>query len=340
MYHRGPEPVTPEERLILMNDVQWEEFIHNCTYQLKKEGQYIETAILGGAGDKGRDVCGYTQKQPDKGTWDLYQGKHYGTTLSSSQFLPDAAKFISMVYNNHYTCPSNYFICTLRLGTSLFDHTKNPNKMKAWLLKEWKAKKGKFKGFSQPLSDELEEFILNFDFKVFAVRTPTELLDIHSRNKTMHWQLFGILAERDPNPVVPIAPDEIEQRYILQLVSVYKETLGKESLSIQDIELTKLSSHFKAQRRLFYCAEGLNRFSRDKLPGAFDALLDQLEIGLSSTASLPYKQSLDKVTSVLQQADTLPIGNIPLKDRIESGDLQGSCHHLVNKRLINWVDDE
>jgi hypothetical protein len=59
-YHPGPPEVQPEERLLLMGAPDWEIFIDECVRQLQKEGEYVQVHHLGGAGDKGRDVCGYT----------------------------------------------------------------------------------------------------------------------------------------------------------------------------------------------------------------------------------------------------------------------------------------
>lgn len=72
-YHPGPVEPTPQQRLLLMDDVQWESFIERCARQLEKEGQYAQVLKLGGANDKGRDICGYTVHPPASDTWDLYQ---------------------------------------------------------------------------------------------------------------------------------------------------------------------------------------------------------------------------------------------------------------------------
>lgn len=59
IYHSGPQQPTPEQRLRLMDDTQWEASIEQCARQLMAEWQYAYVIRLGGAGDKGRDVCGY-----------------------------------------------------------------------------------------------------------------------------------------------------------------------------------------------------------------------------------------------------------------------------------------
>ncbi len=93
-------------------------------------------------------------------------------------------------------------------------------------------------------------------------------------------------------------------------------------------------------RRLFYSAEGLNRFSRDKLPGAFEELLEQVELGVGNELMYPHESGFKKVHSVLNVASILQVTSNPLHARLQAGDLQGSCHHLVNQEKIQWIDDE
>ena len=57
-YHPGPVEPTPQQRLLLMDDVQWESFIERCARQLEKEGQYAQVLKLGGANDKGEIYAG------------------------------------------------------------------------------------------------------------------------------------------------------------------------------------------------------------------------------------------------------------------------------------------
>ena len=337
-YHPGPAQTTPEQRLFLMNDEEWEVFIEQCARQLKAEGLYVQVLRLGGAGDKGRDVCGYSHDTPAEGTWDLYQGKHYEGTLSPSAFAPELAKFLSSVFSGGYTRPRHYFICALRVGPKLHDLVMKPAEFKAWILGEWKEKGGDFGTFKQPLTSEIEAFVKDFPFEVIKVKTTADLLDIHARSDR-HWEMFGVLAARGPNPEMPDSPAAEEQKYVEALLDVYQEA---SSTPIPDPAAipTSYKKHFKAQRRLFYSAEGLNRFSRDKLPGAFDDLIGQVEDGVSSDLAYPHPDGMTRLTKVLNTANTLQVTSNPLHARLQAGDLQGACHHLANHERINWVDED
>lgn len=341
-YHKGPPHPSPEQRLLLMNDDAWENFILQCINQLRVEELYTQVHRIGGAGDKGRDVCGNTLDIAEYCTWDLYQAKHYEDTLSPSEFAPDLAKFLYYVFSNHYSQPRNYFICALKIGPKLYDFITNPeslnnNTLRNWIIDEWKKKNGDFKTFKQDLTPELEDFILKFPFDIFKIKTSSELIDIHARSDK-HWEVFGVLGNRGQNPEVPIAPDANEQVYIERLCEAYSSVVNVSVSVIDDIP-REYKRHFRSQRHLFYSAEGLNRFSRDKLPGAFDDLLDQVKIGIGSVASLPYTHGVDKITAVHSIANSLQLYENPLSDRLQAGDLQGSCHHLANNGKLSWVEE-
>ncbi|HBF09854.1 MAG TPA: hypothetical protein DDW29_16495, partial [Gammaproteobacteria bacterium] len=313
-YHPGPEQPTPEQRLLLFDAEMWESFIEQCARQLQAEGKYIHVHRLGGAGDKGRDVCGYLQELPKESTWDLYQGKYYGGTLSPSAFAPDIAKFLWYIFSEEYTRPSNYFVCALKVGPLLLDYTLNPDRFKAWILEEWKQKSGNFVTFKKELTPEFESFIQDFPFEVFKVMPSAELLEIHSRSKR-HWEMFGVLPARLPDPVMPETPDTSEHQFIKSLVEVYQEIDQIDLSFLADIP-KKYQKHFKAQRMLFYSAEGLNRFSRDKLPGAFDDLKNQVEVGIGNSLSYPHANGLARLKDVLDTANGLQVTANPLSVRL------------------------
>lgn len=340
VFHPGPAAISPQQRLLLMHEGEWEDFIEECVCQLQKEGHYVEVVALGGSGDKGRDVCGYSKEYPEAGTWDLYQAKHYDSPLTPSEFFPELAKFVTCVWREDYTRPAKYFICASKdVGTTLFDLLKNPVRLKERLLDDWRKKEGKFGKFKQPLDADLEKFIEVFPFDVVKRLAPMELLSIHERDAASYWARFGVLAPRDNDPEVPPQPASSESTYVTELLRVYAEHAQVTVDDLPDIPPAH-GAHFKAQRRLFYSAEGLHRFSRDKLPGAFEALLDEVENGIGAELTFPHESGFVRLRSVLQTANVLQIMNNPLRARLRSGDLQGSCHHLANQGRAQWVESD
>lgn len=337
-YHPGPAQPSPEERLLLMNDTDWEIFIEQCARQLLNEKVYTSVIRLGGAGDKGRDVCGHTQDLPLEGTWDLYQAKYYTSALSPSDFAPELAKFLWSVYSGDYQRPLQYFICALKIGPKLYDLVTKPGEFKAWILAEWKEKSGVWGTYKQPFTFEIDAFIKSFPFEIFKIKTSADLLKIHARSDK-HWESFGVLASRGPNPEIPESPSFDEQKYIAALLDVYQEATNVTIPDASDIP-SLYKKHFKVQRRLFYSAEGLNRFSRDKLPGAFDNLIDQVELGIGSELAFPHSDGISRLSKVLNTANTLPVTANALYARLEAGDLQGACHHLANQERISWMNED
>lgn len=336
-YHPGPAQPTAEQRLFFMSDGDWEAFIEQCARQIKIEGGYQQVIRMGGAGDKGRDVCGYTKNEPNEDTWDLYQAKHYEGTLSPSTFAGELAKFLFQVQTGEYSRPRNYFICALRVGPKLHDLVLNPTDFKSWMLTEWKEKKGEFGSFKQVLTPELDSFINNFPFEIIKVKTTADLLEIHARSDK-HWEKFGVLDARGPNPDIPESPTVDEHKYVGALLAVYQEATN-ESVPSPTYIPKAYKNHFRAQRRLFYCAEGLNRFSRDKIPGAFEDLVNQVDLGVASNVALPHPNGMARLGIVLDTANTLSVSSNPLHARLQAGDLQGACHHLANQERIFWVDE-
>lgn len=336
-YHPGPAQPTAEQRLFFMSDSDWEAFIEQCARQLKIEGLYKQIIRLGGAGDKGRDVCGYSENEPTEGTWDLYQAKHYEGTLSPSIFAGELAKFLFQVQSNSYSRPRNYFICALRVGPKLYDFVLNPSDFKLWMLNEWKEKKGEFGSFKQALTPELESFVECFPFDIIKVKTTADLLEIHSRSDK-HWERFGVLDARGPNPDMPDSPTAEEHKYVSALLAAYQEATNGSVTTPTHIPKQYIN-HFRAQRRLFYCAEGLNRFSRDKLPGAFEDLVNQVDLGVASNIAFPHPNGITRLSKALDTANSLSVNSNPLHARLQAGDLQGACHHLANQERISWVEN-
>jgi len=339
-YHPGPSAPTPQQRLLMLDDDGWEAFIENCVQQRKAEGEYIRIQRLGGAGDKGRDICGYQQDQPLEGAWDLYQAKCYEGPLGPAEFAPELAKFFHHLLIKSYYRPRNYFICARQdVGTKLYDILMNSDKANDWLLNYWHEKQNVLGGFL--LTQEMEVLVKNYPFSNIKNIRPADLLEIHSRNEEKHWETFGVLGRRGADPAMPVSPTDDEQIYIAALLAAYSEYCGTTVTDVTAIP-AEWRKHFRAHRRYFYCAEGLNRFSRDKLVGAFDDLLDQVEVGIGSAVSYPHSNGLTRLNKTIEMANVLVIGNNPLKDRLQAGDLAGSCHHLANQARGSWVekDDE
>lgn len=323
-----------------MTDVAWESFIADCCEQLRHENKYAQIKLLGGAGDKGRDIACYTVFPPKPNTWDLFQAKAYKDPLSFSNMLADFAKFLFYVFNDDYPVPSNYYICGSKdVGTALHDLLGKPDKLRNKILSDWKAKNGNFSSFKQPLTPALETFIETFDFNIIREMKVSELLTIHSRS-AKHWEVFELLPPVVPQLPIPESPAIEEQVYVSEILKAYGDFEKSPVLSVEDIP-PKQSTHFASCRKQFYHAESLNRFSRDFVPAAFDALKEDIYAGISPVVDdATHPDGLKRLNETLKHATTLTATTNPLKDRIHSLDLMGTCHHLANDGKVKWVPDE
>lgn len=332
-------PISPLVKLSGYNDKEWEIFIEECVDELKSTNNYIRVINFGGAGDKGRDICAYTQDESTKSTWDLYQAKHYGSVSTNpSNFFPELAKFFDMLISNEYSIPNKYILCTLKIGSKLKDYFLNKEKYKLDFIKFVKEKNGVFSTYT--IQNELDVFINyveKFNFKLLTFLTPKELLEIHKTSKN-HFRRFGELSHREDDPLVPNKITEYEDIYIKELLKLYNDFSGK-NFTLESLD-QKFKNHLYSQRKVFFIAEGLNRFSRDKLPNEFEKLLNEIFDALSVLLYGFYDNNMEKFTQLISFANNLKVTNNPLSYRMKAGDIPGCCHHLVNNKKFVWVENE
>lgn len=339
-HHPGPSPITPEQRIVLMNDDEWESFITECCEQLLGEKEYVLVKRLGGPGDKGRDIACYLVFPPVADKWDLYQAKAYKNPLTPNELVPDFAKFLYNVFIGTYPRPRYYYISgTKDVGTSLFMLLEKPIELRDRVLTTWKDKSGNFGTFKQPLTAGLEAFITSFDFSIIKEMKVSQLLKIHSRT-SKHWSKFGALPLDVSEVPVPDTPAKEEQVYLTEILRAYEDCEKCKVSAVENIP-QKHNHHFENCRRQFYYAEGLNRFSRDFVPEAFDSLLRDVRVGISPVVDdATHPDGLKRLNETLKHVTTLTATTNPLKERIRSMDLQGVCHHLANNGEVKWVPDE
>lgn len=339
LYNNTPLPVAPIVKLSGYDDKEWELFIEECVDVLTKEKGYKRIIGFGGAGDKGRDICAYTENESIENTWDLYQAKHYGANSTTpTNFFPELAKFFDMLVSNQYSIPREYFLCTLRIGPKLIDYFLNKNKFKEEFINAVIKSKGIFPKYR--ISVDLKiylDFLNNFNFQIFNFLTPKELIIIH-KNSPHHWRRFGELPLREKDPSVPKKINDYEQVYITELIRLYNDFSG-ENFTINTIN-ERFSKHLYSQRKAFFIAEGLQRFSRDKLPNEFDKLLEEIFDALAVLLYGFHNSNMEKFDKIIIHANSLKISNSPLSHRLKPSDMSGCCHHLVNNKKFKWVDDE
>ena len=337
--HNSPLPISPLVKLSGYDDKEWEVFIEECIDELKSKNNYIRVISFGGSGDKGRDICAYTKEESVESSWDLYQAKHYGSVSTNpSNFFPELAKFFDMLISNEYSIPNKYILCTLKMGSKLKDLFLNKNKFKSDFIRYVIEKNGSFSSYT--IQNEINifiEYVKKFDFKILFFLTPKELLEYHTSSK-YHFRRFGELPFRGDDPLVPKKITEYEDVYIKELLKLYNDYSNK-NYTLESLE-EKFQKHLYHQRKVFFIAEGLNRFSRDKLPNEFENLLNEIFDALGVLLYGFHNNNMDKFDKLIAYANSLKVTNNPLSYRMKPGDISGCCHHLVNNKNFRWVEDE
>ena len=335
--------IQPSSLILLLNPDQWEEFILTAARQRDLPGgsHYAVVKRLGGAGDGGRDIEARYGQALVRDGWDLYQAKHYAQGLTQSDAFPEMAKFFKQLALKTYPRPIYYFFCCPRAVGNEFHNTmaSGAAAFKAKFLDAWKNEHTGMKGRAAELTQVVQDAIDDFDFARFIECSVHNLLAWHALDRAAHHDLFGIVPERGDDDLMPVQPAGHEDAYLGELLRVYTEHKAS-PVAWVDMPGSEYEEHLTAQRQTFYCAEGLQRFSRDLYPHEqeFERLLDMVYAGIRPTyAQLRLKTGMDRVDATVDKASTLQVQESRLSLQLRGGDLPGTCHHLVNEGRFKWV---
>ena len=329
----------PSTQITQFTPTQWEEFIETCCQLLQEPGgkKYVRVKRLGGAGDGGRDIEARFTETLAENEWDLYQAKRYKDVLAPTEFLPDLAKVLGHLTKETYTRPRTYYICApLNCGPDLHNLLAKPHELKKRLLEDWKAGKSGLK--PRRLTPDVEAYVTAFDFSCIKEYLSKDLIAIHATDQTEHFKMFNIRPVRGDDPDMPDKPATEEEVYVAELVRMYAESYGS-PLTLEEVLVSdSFREHFVDCRSEFYCAEGLRRFSRDIFPEEFDRLLAMIYAGIRSAIHHPkHKTGMDRYEAVNQRLPGVPVADSKLQPSLRGGDLNGTCHHLVNEKKFAWV---
>ena len=335
----APPPVSPQHRVLLYNDEEWEEFIREWAAAF--EPHYVEIKRFGGAGDRGADVAGFKTDRGLEGPWDCFQGKHYAAPLSFSDASPEVLKVFRAVNAGHWTMPDTYqFLAPRGCGTQLHQLLSQPTKLRERFLKELQDP-------SKPLGNDIDgaersAIVALASVTDFAMFKSVELLDALQQHRTTPWHVarFGVpLVERPAHESPPEGLGPMETRYVEQLLEVYNERHPDEDIHVGNVSVYEtVGNHFQRQREAFYKAESLRVYARDSVPpGTFDLLQDDIYAGVIDVADESHRDGWTRLSRVLSQAVTLSLGHHTLIQVSDLEDRKGICHQLANADRMTWV---
>ena len=336
-------PISKQDRVKLMSADDFEEFIKE--WLETRKDKYFDIERLGGAGDQGRDVIAYLndpQKNPENYEWECYQCKHYKNPLSPSNVWKEFGKIIYFSFLGEYPVPKSYYLVGSNdIGTSLSDLLRKPQKLKEELIKNWDNHcKDKITDKKEvTLTDDLKNYINNFDFTIFKKLKIQTVINEHQKHKNHLITFGGNLPDRKSLDVPDIKLDE-HLPYINQLIKAYDSDSNQSIKNISALP-KKYQRHFNDARKAFYKAEELRLLTRDNLPDrVFKDLKDNIYDGIINTAEDDFDNGFKRVKSVENVSTSLVIQSNPLNDVCGVIDKKGLCHHLVNDKRISWVYDD
>lgn len=147
---------------------------------------------------------------------------------------------------------------------------------------------------------------------------------------------------------VPIKIDKNEMVYVEALYDAYASAEDVPKYSRCDVERNKrYKKDFAYQRKCFYATETIRRSLQDALLPIeykeFDEMREEIKEGISPKLIPPYDNGYQRLSAVTSHASLVPVTRSQialLSGWIGAAEKVGMCHMLVNKKDIQWVDED
>lgn len=344
-------PVPPIRLIEVLSPDDWEAFTEEWLTYHKTNGSYKAIRRYSGPGDLGLDVVAFTGESNFTQPWDSFQCKHYDHPLSPEDVCAEVGKIIyhsfkrTPPFNQGCFVPRNHiFVSPRGVGITVGRWLKDPERFREEIRNRWNTqcapKLGA--GISAPLEGDLSNYINAFDFSIFGDKTGVELIEEHSKTVFYAPRFGGGLPPREEAPAPPVEPGEHESLYLRKLLDVYEEQISVPVPFINELrEHPNLVHHFDRQRVLFYSAEALRNFARDRTPaGTFEALREDIYNGVIDVCEATHPSGLDRLRSAITTAASVDVSGNALVGVTRVADKQGACHQLANEDRLTWVVED
>lgn len=332
---------TDKEILYSMDEDTYEELVASWAFSCLS-GEYEQTYRIGGAGDKGIDILAVISRA--KNEYDIYQCKHYESSLTQSVVYPEVCKILYHIFKGEIPLPKSYFILAPKnLTTGLIRAYTNSNNLKETIKSNWSSySKNIIKGITIPMDSELSIFIDSLDFSIFQYISPDDFLTKLRKNKHLYTQYFGIrkgLIDRMPMTPPNTIQDQ-ESNYIHHLVDAYNDSEGTTSITIENVSHSSYAHHFDRARNCFWIAESLRKMSEENAPGdadEFGEFKKDMEFHVADTYEETFPNAITRNKAVIKEAKTFsPKADRVISGEISSGEKIGVCYHLSNDNKLIW----
>lgn len=340
-------PIPPVRLLQVMSPDEWEGFTEEWLSFHKAKGTYQSIKRFSGPGDLGLDVVAFTAAEGFAKPWDSYQCKHYNHALTPGDVYGEIGKIIyhsfqrTPPFNQVYRVPGcHVFIAPFASGITLGRLLKDPNRFKEDVRAKWESHCVPAIGaaIEAPLKGELLAYFDTFDFSIFGDRTAVELVEEHAQTIFHAPRFGGGLPPREEPSAPPAEPTNAESHYLRELLDAYADHLGKPISTREElVSHPDLEGHYRRQRVLFYSAESLRNFARDRTPPrTFNSLQDDIYNGVIEICEASHASALERLRKTVTAAGQLDVSGNALVGVTKVADKQGICHQLANDDRVTW----
>jgi len=333
--------ISPSFLIRSYSDKEWEVFIQEWSSGFEPKYHFVE--IVGGSGDKGRDVIAFLGPQNESATeWDSYQCKHYTAPVAPSDMWTDLGKLCYYTWRGDYSVPRRYrIVAPLEVTPSFKELLKRPDKMREQLRGNW-AKSCASKITTKhdiPLEGKLAEYFEAFDFSIIGYLPVVQILEQHHRTPFWDIRFKEKAPHRPADATPPLEPATNEAGYVRQLLDAYADHEKLASLTIEKLhQLQRHVRHYNRCREDFYKAESLYRFTKDYVKlGSFEDFKQHVLDAVIDVHEDDHASALERLKQTTQQAIKLPAISGHLSAIATPGDKKGACHHLANEDLPRLI---
>lgn len=344
-------PMPAVRILQIMSSSDWEDFTEEWLDYHKSQGSYHSVRKYRGPGDLGLDIVAFTSVAGFKAPWDSFQCKHYDHALQPGDIWSEVGKIIyhsfkkTAPFNQVCRVPRRHvFIAPFGVGIKFGRLLKDPDRFKEEVRKVWDTHcmpKIAAK-LTAPLKGDLLAYFDAFDFSIFEDRTSVQLVADHAKTPFYAPRFGGGLPPRRSVAGPPEEPTKAESLYLKKILGAYEDHLGNKLSEAHDLEKhADLKGHYDRQRVLFYSAESLRNFARDRTPPmTFDSLQDDVYHGVIDVCEAAHSNGLERLRATVSKAASVDVAGNALVSVTRVTDKQGICHQLANDDRITWVDDD
>ena len=344
----GGIPIPAVRLLQVMSSDEWEVFTEEWLSFHKANGTYQSIKRFSGPGDAGLDVVAFKAKEGFAKPWDSYQCKHYHHALTPGDVYGEIGKII---YHSFWRTPPfnqlchlpqrHVFIAPFGVGITLGRLLKDPGRLKEQVRAKWESHcaPGIGAGIEAPLKGEFLAYFDAFDFAMFEDRTAVELVEEHAKTVFHAARFGGGLPPRGEPDAPPAEPTEAESLYLRKLLDAYGDHLGQLVAACEELPThSGLKGHYNRQRVLFYSAESLRNFARDRTPPrTFDSLQEDVYNGVIDICEAAHSDALERLRKAVSAAGQLDVSGNALVGVTMVADKQGICHQLANNDRLTWT---